>query len=706
MSNRQTSSAQPAQDELDLMQLLGLAWRGKWIIAICIVVCLLVSIVYVREIAVPRYQATAKILISQRSAQVIDFESVVSGVSADAAAINTELEIIRSPAMIEKLVRDMALYEDPEFNLYLREISPWSIQGITNWLRAMVFGPAPVRPEQTESQAIESAMNMVSRSLRLQAQEKTHLFDIYVTTQEKKKSVRMANRLADLYIEQQVGTKFEAVGYAVDWLSDRVVELGAEMSDREDQIKALRADTGMLNEQDLDALSLRLRDLEDRYASASEALEVDRKRAEQARALQESGDTEGLIQLLRDVLPRRILDNLQGLSDGNTTAQQQIDAQIRLLEAGAQRQQEQRDSLYTALVRLRDEVDVETQKFTQLSAVIREAESTRTLLDTFSARLKETSLQAGLQQADSQLISPARNGLQVEPRAKRTYSLAVVFGVLMGLFLIVVRQFTQNGFRSSAEVTNSTGLPVIGQLPIIPIKRRDQLIPYLMEKPTSAAAEAMRNLRTSLTMLDLETSPQVIMLTSSIPGEGKTTTSIALAMNFAKLGRKVLFIEGDIRRRTLTNYFKQVPGYGLVDAMSGERPWEEAVIHDDDLDIDILMGQASKTNAADLFASANFTRLMSAARERYDHIIIDTPPVLLVPDARLIARHCDTLAYVVHWDSTDRAQVADGLSQLQSLGINVTGIVLSQVDPAGMKRYGYGNRYGAYTSYDTGYYSN
>ncbi|WP_372993182.1 GumC family protein [Sulfitobacter sp.] len=706
MSNRPTSLAQPAQDELDLMQLLGLAWRGKWIIAICIAVCLLVSIVYVREIAVPRYQATAKILISQRSAQVIDFESVVSGVSADAAAINTELEIIRSPAMIEKLVKDMALYEDPEFNLYLREISPWSIKGITNWWRAMVSGPAPVRPEQTESQAIESAMNMVSRSLRLQAQEKTHLFDIYVTTEEKKKSVRMANRLADLYIEQQVGTKFEAVGYAVDWLSDRVVELGAEMSDREDQIKVLRADTGMLNEQDLDALSLRLRDLEDRYASASDALEVDRKRVEQARALQESGDTEGLIQLLRDVLPRRILDNLQGLSDGNTTAQQQIDAQIRLLEAGAQRQQEQRGSLYTALIRLRDEVDVETQKFTQLSAVIREAESTRTLLDTFSARLKETSLQAGLQQADSQLISPARNGLQVEPRAKRTYSLAVVFGVLMGLFLIVVRQFTQNGFRSSAEVTNSTGLPVIGQLPIIPIKRRDQLIPYLMEKPTSAAAEAIRNLRTSLTMLDLETSPQVIMLTSSIPGEGKTTTSIALAMNFAKLGRKVLFIEGDIRRRTLTNYFKQIPGYGLVDAMSGERPWEEAVIHDDDLDIDILMGQTSKTNAADLFASANFTRLMSAARERYDHIIIDTPPVLLVPDARLIARHCDTLAYVVHWDSTDRAQVADGLSQLQSLGINVTGIVLSQVDPAGMKRYGYGNRYGAYTSYDTGYYSN
>lgn len=706
MSNRQTSLAQPAQDELDLMQLLGLAWRGKWIIAICIVVCLLVSIVYVREIAVPRYQATAKILISQRSAQVIDFESVVSGVSADAAAINTELEIIRSPAMIEKLVKDMALYEDPEFNLYLREISPWSIKGITNWLRAMVFGPAPVRPEQTESQAIESAMNMVSRSLRLQAQEKTHLFDIYVTTEEKKKSVRMANRLADLYIEQQVGTKFEAVGYAVDWLSDRVVELGAEMSDREDQIKVLRADTGMLNEQDLDALSLRLRDLEDRYASASDALEVDRKRVEEARALQESGDTEGLIQLLRDVLPRRILDNLQGLSDGNTTAQQQIDAQIRLLEAGAQRQQEQRDSLYTALIRLRDEVDVETQKFTQLSAVIREAESTRTLLDTFSARLKETSLQAGLQQADSQLISPARNGLQIEPRAKRTYSLAVVFGVLMGFFLIVVRQFTQNGFRSSAEVTNSTGLPVIGQLPIIPIKRRDQLIPYLMEKPTSAAAEAMRNLRTSLTMLDLETSPQVIMLTSSIPGEGKTTTSIALAMNFAKLGRKVLFIEGDIRRRTLTNYFKQVPGYGLVDAMSGERPLEEVVMHDDDLDIDILMGQVSKTNAADLFASADFTRLMSAARERYDHIIIDTPPVLLVPDARLIARHCDTLAYVVHWDSTDRAQVADGLSQLQSLGIKVTGIVLSQVDPAGMKRYGYGNRYGAYTGYDTGYYSN
>ena len=240
---------------------------------------------------------------------------------------------------------------------------------------------------------------------------------------------------------------------------------------------------------------------------------------------------------------------------------------------------------------------------------------------------------------------------------------------------------------------------MIGQIPTIPSRNRANVLQYLTDKPNSAAAEAVRNLRTSLLLANIDMPPRVIMSTSSIPGEGKTTQSISLAQNLSGLGKKVLLVEGDIRRRVFSEYFDIHDKPGFLSVLAGEASLQSAVTFNEQLQADILLGETSKVNAADLFSSDTFAQFLGTLRDAYDYVIIDTPPVLAVPDARVIGQHVDAIIYTVKWDSTTHRQVNDGLKSLANVNLKVTGLVLSQIDQRGMKRYGYGDSYGAYQAY-------
>jgi len=168
--------------------------------------------------------------------------------------------------------------------------------------------------------------------------------------------------------------------------------------------------------------------------------------------------------------------------------------------------------------------------------------------------------------------------------------------------------------------------------------------------------------------------------------------------------KKVLLIEGDIRRRTLNQYFGEKGKGNLIEVLSGEVELSDAILHNDTLNIDVLMGSKPSINAADLFSSEKFKSFIESAREIYDYVIIDTPPVLVVPDARVIGEQADAIIYVVKWDNTGKSLVIDGLRQFSTVGLQVDGLVLSQIDSRRMKKYGYGGKYGSYSTYGKGYY--
>ncbi|MFL4472289.1 tyrosine-protein kinase family protein [Tateyamaria armeniaca] len=188
--------------------------------------------------------------------------------------------------------------------------------------------------------------------------------------------------------------------------------------------------------------------------------------------------------------------------------------------------------------------------------------------------------------------------------------------------------------------------------------------------------------------------------------KGKRQTLSHWHKNLLGLGKRVLLVEGDIRRRTLHEYFENVPRHGIVSVLNGDKTLAEAVFRNENFGADVLPGEKTGINAADLFASDKFKKLVEEARASYDAVIIDTPPVLVVPDARIIAEQVDAIIFTVHWDKTSKAQVDEALRMFHNSGQRVTGLVLSQISARGMKRYGYGGSYGAHSVYGAKYYTN
>lgn len=704
-----TGVAQPVEDdEIDLLELVRALWRGKWTILFGAVVAIFIGGYYAFGAAEREFRSTAHLTLEARSNNVVDLESVISGVSTEQAALNTELEIILSRRLLGKLVDQLDLVEDPEFNTALQAPSTMSrlTGAVTGQLSSWVQSEGnEADPGATvEKLPRDKVIGKVKSALSASVKRDTYVFSISATTGDPVKSARIVNTLAEIYLDEQIAVKFEATEQAVTWLSARVSELEEELRQKENTLKDARAETDLISTEALEGLNLQAKDLRDRLQEMRAQAERAGEEENQLEALKDAGDRAEVAEATGDAALQRLVRSIDnGDAEAAELFDQRLDTLLDRAQAERERLQSQASALSVSYQKLQDRIGSQSEDLVRIQQITREVETTRTLYETFLTRLKETTVQRGLQQADSRVLSDAIPGAQVAPRAARILALSMILGAIAGAGLVLARQFLHSYFRTAEDLEAVTGLPVMGQIPKMPIARGN-LISYLRDKPTSAAAEAIRNLRTSILLSNIDSPPKVIMSTSAIPGEGKTTQAIALTQNLAGLGKKVLLVEGDIRRRTFSQYFQTVPQGGILSALSGEVPLDEAVIFDEPLGADVLMGEKSKANAADLFSSDRFRNFLDMAREAYDFIIVDTPPVLVVPDARVIGQHVDAIIFAVGWSKTHRGQVTAALREFASVNLQIDALVLSRIDPKGMKRYGYGGKYGAYGSYGRGYY--
>ncbi len=684
---------------VDLGHLASALWRGLWLIAVCIVLTVGLASYYLLFVAVPNYTAEARIVVEARDQTVVDLESVISGRGTDEASLNTEMSVMTSRTILELLVHELDLTNDPEFNAGLVPARPLSAIWMGDLVRGWLGLPLVDGTPRTEQEELLETVDALAEAIFVRIEPYSYVFSIRVRTEDPGKSALIANRLAGIYLDEQISTKFSATEYAVDWLSQRVTELELELKQKEEAVLELSSVSLLMPEASLEALKSREREAQGRIALLEDAADRAAREAAGLAAALAEGDLRGAADLARDAETFALLD----IGDG-AGALDRLRAVLRDRRDDARAAAEDVAAERADHAALVDRIDAEDALRQDLTQRVRDADATRVLYQTFLARLKETSIQIGLQQADSRILSGAVPGEEVAPRRAMILAVAAMLGAVLGVGIILLRQYMNRGFRTVDDLEEATGYTVLGQIPRIPARRRRGVLDYLRRKPTSAAAEAIRNLRTSVLLSDVDRPPRVIMSTSSIPGEGKTTQSIALAQNLAGLGQRVLLVEGDIRRRTFTQYLLADPPGSLVQVVSGTLTLAEAVVSDPALEIDVLMGDRSSVNAADIFSSDSFRRFILSARNAYDYVVIDTPPVLVVPDARVLGKYADAIVYSVQWDRTSKEQVTAGLRMLSSVHLKITGLVLSQVDPKGMRRYGYGSRHGAYSSYGKGYY--
>lgn len=686
-------------DEIDLSQLARTLWRGKFFILLCTIVALVIGVWYAYVQAVPVYTSNTSIALESRQEQVVDIESVVTGLGGDQATINTEIEVIRSRGLAEKLVNHLNLMEYPEFNAELRAKPSFSIDIAVTFVRKMFGADAPIQKAPDARRDLDATIDRVLKVFSVSNVRQSFVFRITATTESPKKSALMANTLAELYINDQLDAKFQATEKATDWLTGRVAQLKFELETAEKAVKEFNANADLVSPEALTALNRQIKELRNRLRESEALRATALVRITELSISAETKDITLMQQAANDPTLNRLASSLQ--EDTSTALQTAFDNRFKQVTERALLEQDrainQIEALQSTITLQESKIERQSGDLVELQQLQREAEASRLIYEFFLGRLKETSVQQGIQQADSRVISHAvvPRGPSA-PRKSMILALSMMLGLMSGAAIVLGRELSQNTFRESTQLEKRTGYTVIGQIPSIPAGRRKKVLQYLTDKPTSAAVEAIRNLRTSILLSDIDNPPQIIMSTSSIPGEGKTTQSLAIAQNLTGLGKKVLLVEGDIRRRVFTEYFDIKDKAGLISVLSGDVNLEDAVVYEPSLGADILIGEKAKTNAADIFSSERFRDFLKDARTKYDYIIIDTPPVNVVPDARVIGQSVDAVIYAVKWDSTTHRNVQDGLKALESVNIRVAGLVLSQINIRGMKLYGYGDTYGSY----------
>lgn len=689
------------EDEIDLKQLFGALWRGKIWITISALLFVVVGTWYAYTIPVSIYTANTEIVLEPEQQNVMDIESVVSGISSDQSALNTELRVFRSRTLIERLVRDLDLVNDPLFNGRLREPPSFSISIAKAYIRELILGPPPPALPPSERDIIDAVINAAISAINVTNIRGTSIFNISATTQSPQRSAEITNRLAELYIDDQIRVKLEKTEQATTWLSERVTELQLVLEEAEEKLKAFSSNTDLVSPEGLFALNQQLKQFRERRDALKASITTQDALIPQLSAALDTADYDRFVELANDQVFSRLLQRSQASEEGQTRL---LEAQaVAVLEKKMQDAERSRSQLI-AVERSTSEttarIERQSDELAKVQQLQRESEANRLIYEAFLGRSKEANILQGIQQADSRILSRSVvPKVPTAPRRSRIVALFLVFGVFMGAGGVLLRELSQNTFRTAEDLEKITDTSVLGQIPVIPARKRSNVIKYLKEKPNSGAAEAIRNLRTSLLLANVDKNPQIIMSTSSVPGEGKTTQSIALALNFAQLDEKVLLIEGDIRRRVFKDYFKISSKDSFLTILAGKAQIEDVIHKDEELKFDILMGESSSVNAADLFSSDKFASLLKDLRGQYDRVIIDTPPVLAVPDARVIGQNVDAIIYTVKWDDTSHRQVIDGLKSLKSVNANVSGLVLGQINKRGMKKYGYGDSYGTYQGY-------
>lgn len=735
--------AQAAEDdqgflEFDLKALYRtLRKRLGLILSVTIGLTALVMVVVLQQ--TPLYTADALVLLDRQKMQVTDMEAVMSGLPADSATVDSEVEILQSRALAERVVDRLDLMRDPEFNSALRAPSALRWLDPRVWMRDLLAlisaEPAPVNEEMRARAERDAVIDSLLANLTVARQRLTYVINISIVSENPEKAARIANAYADSYILDQLEAKFDATRQANEWLSRRLGELRQQVQDSERAVEIYRGEQGLESSSGVTVSEQQLSELNAQLILARTGLAEARAKYDRARQIRSSG---GSIESMADVVQSSTISQLRqkqaelarelaNLSSRygprhpevvNAEAQRrdievQIGAEISRIIGSLQNNVSVAEtrvaSLEQSLRDIRGETGESGQAMVQLRELEREAAANRAVYESFLNRFKETSQQQDLQVPDSRVISSATAPLEPShPRKGLSFALALALSAMLGVGLAFVLEHLDNGIETGRDVEQLLGLPHLVSVPATPAEKgadRKVLSPqdYLLAKPLSAFSEALRSLRSALQLSNVDNPPKVILFTSALPNEGKTTTASGFARAAAASGLKVVLVDCDLRHPSVHKAFGITrPATGLVELLAERLDLGKVAVKDEKTGLDILPIATGTANPPDLLASTQMRLLLDRLREDYDLVVLDSAPVLPVSDSRVLSRIADETVFVVRWNETPRDAAQAALRELRLFDASIAGVVLAVVDTARQAKYGYGDGgyyYGKYSRY-------
>lgn len=686
--------------------------------------------------ATPVYSTGASVIIDNREKTVIDYSSVLSGLPPDATVVDTEVEIIRSRSLAEKIVRKLNLVESPEFNPNLTAPGGMSqVKGaVMGFMQNMIGGgdrAAPiVDPATAEQGELDLVVSVLLDKTAARRMGTTYGIDISANSHDPVLAAQVANAIADQYLVEQLDAKFDATRRANAWLEERLSELRKEVNDAESLVEAYRTATGLFTSGDTTLNQQQMVDLNAQLIVQRAELAERRARLQSVQQIAAGGGSADIsAEALNSVViaelrrqqgeinrERADLQNRYGAlhpeierinteaANINSQIQGEISRIVSSLESEVSIARQRVNSLETDLSGMRSTLAENNRASVRLRELERDAEASRTIYEAFLARFKETNEQEGLAEADARILSRASVPLSPSfPKTSLNLVMGLILGVMLGILVIILIESMNSQIATGDDIEKNFTVPYLGNFPQLTGADRKKPGDYVVNNPMSSYAEALRNLRASLMFADLDSVVKTVALTSSQPDEGKTTLSFGLARMSAMSGTRTLLIDGDFRRKQLSLTSLDEPAEnGFLECLFGECTVSEAVVQDSKSSLHILPLTVDRHTPRDVFGSKVFDELMEQLKQDYDLIIFDTGPIMLMAETRVLASKVDQVVVVSRWLKTNRAALKQTLSILSDFGATVTGVAINRVDMNKFYRQGYGHSgYKSYSKYYT-----
>ena len=693
-----------------LLQYWNVALRWKWII-LGIIAASLIGGLILTLMMTPQYTATSRIEISREEKNITKVEGVDSSdARGDLEFYQTQYSLLEARSLAERVAKSLKLASRPDF------LAAHGLDGGQDEGRRRVLTSAERAKQE------KTTVGLLLGNVAISPIRASSLVDIKYTSASPQISAEIANAWTQQFIEASIDRKFSSTADARRFLEERLADLRGrlEQSERDaanyasrNGIVTLSTERGAdgrtlaqrtLAAQNVEALSAALNtataeriaaESRMRGASSPDNVQIASNPAigalRQRRAEIAAEYSKLMVQFEPQYPAALALSQQMKTLDKNIAREEQ---RIRSLDsdgrkAAYQQAAQKEQDLARKVDALKAQLDTQERSNIQYNIYQREADTNRQLYDSLLQRYKEIGV-AGVGANNIAIIDPAK---VPEGPSAPNLPINLALAGLLGLALAAVATFAldqmDEGVREPAQIPRLLGLPLLGSIPIA--ENTDTLAELSDQK--SEISEAYLSIRSNLAFSTDHGFPRSLMVTSTRPAEGKSTTSLALAAVTGRSDRRVLLVDGDLRSPSLNALLNLPNRAGLSNLLAGENNWRPLVHATSFKNVDFLSAGPLPPSAAELLSSDRLSQLMSTMGEHYDHIVVDSAPILGLADAPLVSRAVEGCVFVIEAEGVAVRGIKSALSRLQAVHANILGAVLTKLDQA-RAGYGYGYGYG------------
>lgn len=752
------SGYQDTDDTIDLRQYLLVLRKYRWFIILTTAVLTGIT-AYIVSGMTPIYRATSTLLIETQQTMPMNLDDLIGIDTTKSEYYQTQFEVLKSRKLAKRVLEEMGLYEHREWyrqsdKMLIEDPAAALVTPVPTHTQALagqtqseissadasaisssVNDLFSTQQEELEAEPIERqlAVNRFMKRVSVTPIKNTKLVRISFESDDPVLAARIANKIADTYILSYMDSRMEMSEKATSWLASRLTDLKIKLEESQNALLNYKEAEGLvdyggavsaLTEQEIGIVTGKLLDAEARMAEVKILYdEVTRTKERGTSALLSLPviDSNEMVRRFKiglqeaqfnlDELQNRYGDKHPKVIDATSrrnTARSNLNSQILnitdSIEKDYQLAQQSVESLQNNLNEGKKEAIGVGRSRIELMHLEREVELNQKLYDTFYTRIREVDEAENMSTTNAQIAEYAEAPISpVKPKKSLIVLLSLLASLAAAVAIAIARETMNDTVKSAEDVEKILKTKMLGIVPLVAKKilkkhGKNALVPGTITEDRGAFAESIRTVRTSVCLNELAEPHKVIMVTSALPGEGKSTLASHLAHSLSQVER-VLLIECDMRRPSLHRAFDFENTLGLAQLLTGEAQFIDCIKLGAIDDLDVIPAGSIPDQPLELLGSKRFKHLVNQMKKRYDRIVIDSAPVQAVSDALILGQMADTVLYAVKANSTTSGIAARGIKRLRETGINVAGAVVTQVNIQKISSYGGDLGYQGYYDY-------